>query len=449
VRWDYLAPWKEQSNQEGTFDPVSGKIGYHVVPSNSPASLAPLIINQTDFYPSGILSPDLKDWSPRVGIAYSVASHTVVRTGFGLYYDNLNLNELQFTRLVPPFYGNYTLNPSKTSPLLVDALFPSLDNIAQFPAPFSINPNNRTPYVMQWNFNIQQSFARNYVLEIAYTGSGGHRLSKRFNQNQADFGTTPLPSRLPYPQFQAGILTSMADANSSFNAASIRLEKRYSSGLFFLANYQFSKNIDNNSGEVEANDTAFRTNKKLDRALSRYNQAHRSSLSFGYELPFGKGKPWLANGGPMAYVLGGWQIQSAAVLLSGFPFTPTSTNVCNCGSFVPNRVNAVKPGFGNLDNPTVNQWFDVKAFALPASGFQGNAGRNVITGPAFRDLDFSVSKNFPITENVRLQYRGEFFNILNHPNFGFPDANISNVTAGVISSAYDGRNVQMALRLIF
>jgi hypothetical protein len=241
----------------------------------------------------------------------------------------------------------------------------------------------------------------------------------------------------------------MADANSSFNAASIRLEKRYSTGLFFLANYQFSKNIDNNSGEVEANDTAFRTNKKLDRGLSRYNQAHRSSLSFGYELPLGKGKHWLANGGPAAYVLGGWQVQGAAVLLSGFPFTPTSTNVCNCGSFIPNRVDAVKPGFGNLADPTVNHWFDTSAFKLPASGFQGNAGRNVITGPPFRNLDFSVSKNFPITENIRLQYRGEFFNILNHPNFGFPDANISNVTAGVISSAYDGRNIQMALRLIF
>jgi hypothetical protein len=219
--------------------------------------------------------------------------------------------------------------------------------------------------------------------------------------------------------------------------------------LFFLANYQFSKNIDNGSGEVEANDTAFRTNKRADRALSRYNQTHRSALSFGYELPFGKGKTWLSNGGVAAYVLGGWQVQGVATLLSGFPFTVSGTNVCNCGSFVPQRVNSVAPGFGNIDNPTVNRWFDKSAYALPAPGFQGTAGRNTIEGPGFSNLDFSASKNFRITERFKMQYRAEFFNILNHANFGPPDGNISNVTAGVISTAYPGRSIQMGLRLDF
>jgi len=449
VRYDYLAPWKEQSHQEGAFDPVSGKIGYNVIPTNIPSSLAPLIINQSGFYPAGIVKPDKLDWSPRVGIAYSVTTRTVIRAGFGLYYDNLNLNELQFTRLVPPFYGNYTLNPPVGAPLLADALFPSLNNIAQFPAPFSINRNNKTPYSSQWNFNVQQSFARNFVFEAAYTGSSTHRLTKRFNQNQLDFGTTPAIQRTPYPQFQAGILTSDNDGNANFEGLSLRLEKRYSAGLFFLANYQFSKNIDNNSGEVEANDTAFRTNKSLDRARSRYNQTHRAAISTGYELPFGKGKHLLSKGGVLTYALGNWQVQGIAELLSGFPLSPTGTNVCNCGSYVPQRVNSVTPGFGNIDNPTVNHWYDKTAFALPTPGFQGNAGRNVVIAPPLRNLDFSVLKNFPITERFQLQYRGEFFNILNHPNFGPPDMNISNVTSGVISQAYDGRSIQMSLRLGF
>jgi hypothetical protein len=448
-RYDYLAPWKEQSHQEGAFDPVSGKIGYNVVPSNIPATLQPLIINQSGFYPAGIIQPDKNNWSPRVGIAYSLTSRTVIRTGFGVYYDNLNLNELQFTRLVPPFYGNYTLNPPVSAPILADTLFPNLNNITQFPAPFSIDPNNRTPYSSQWNFNIQQALGHNLVFEAAYTGSSTHKLAKRFNQNELDFGTTPAIQRTPYPQFQAGLLTSANDGNANFEGLSLRLEKRYSAGLFFLANYQFSKNIDNNSGEVEANDTAYRTNKGLDRALSRYNQTHRSAISVGYELPFGKGKHWLSGDGPVSYVLGNWQIQSIASLLSGFPLTPTSTNVCNCGSFVPQRVNSVASGFGNIDNHTVNHWFDKTAFALPPAGFQGNAGRNVVIAPPLRNLDFSVLKNFPITERFRLQFRGEFFNILNHPNFGPPDMNISNVTAGVISSAYDGRSIQMGLRLSF
>jgi hypothetical protein len=200
---------------------------------------------------------------------------------------------------------------------------------------------------------------------------------------------------------------------------------------------------------VEANDTAFRTNKKLDRALSRYNQTHRAAFSAGYELPFGKGKHWLSSGGPVRYVFGGWQVQGIAELLSGFPITPSSTNVCNCGSYVPQRVDAVKPGYGNIDNPTVTHWFDLTAYKVASAGFQGNAGRNKIIGPPFRNLDFSITKNFSFTERVRLQYRAEFFNVLNHANFGFPDANISNVTAGVISSAYDGRDIQMGLRLQF
>ena len=264
-----------------------------------------------------------------------------------------------------------------------------------------------------------------------------------------NFGTAPAIQRTPYPQFQAGILTSDNDGNANFEGLSLRLEKRYAAGLFFLGSYQFSKNIDNNSGEVEANDTAFRTNKGLDRARSRYNQAHRGALSAGYELPFGKGKHMLSKGGILTYALGNWQVQGIAELLSGFPLTPTGTNVCNCGSFVPQRVNSVMPGFGNIDNHTVNHWYDKTAFALPAGGFQGNAGRNVVIAPPLKNLDFSVLKNFPIKERFRLQYRAEFFNILNHPNFGPPDMNISNVTSGVISQAYDGRSIQMSLRLGF
>src|SRR5262249_28916070 len=158
----------------------------------------------------------------------------------------------------------------------------------RFPAPFSVSPDNRSPYTMQWNFNVQYNIARDLLVELAYTGSGSRKLTKRWNQNQADFGTTPIIQRLPYPAFDPGILTSTNDASSSFHGFSVRTEKRYSHGLYFLANYQYSKNLDNNSGETEANDTAFRTNKRLDRSRSRYDQRHRAVGSFGYELPIGK-----------------------------------------------------------------------------------------------------------------------------------------------------------------
>ena len=449
LRWEYLAPWAEENGIEAAFDAATGKIGYNALPATMPAALVPLVHQQEGYFPDGILQKDLNNWAPRVGAAYNLTERTVLRSGFGVYYDNLNLNELQFTRLIPPYYGQFSLNPPVSAPLLVDTLFPDLNNIPQFPAPFSLDPSNRTPYTMQWNVNMQRSLGRDYLFEAAYTGSRSRKLSKRYNINQADFGTTPINSRLPFPQFQPAMLYSAAIGTAEFKGLSLRFEKRYSAGLFFLANYQLSENRDNGSGEVEANDTAFRTNPDADESLSRYHQRHRGAFSFGYELPFGEGRRYLSSGGPVAYALGGWQVQGVVRAGSGFPFTLSGTNVCQCGSFVPQRVNYA-PGRegdrGILENPTVAQWYDRTAYVLPPSGFQGTVGRNTLIGPGSKQVDFSVSKRFPMGA-ARLEFRGEIFNLFNTTNFGQPDGNISNVTAGVISSADDARNMQFGIRL--
>ena len=273
LRWEYLAPWVEENGLEGAFDPVSGKIAYHQVPTNLPPQLVPLVNSQDGFYGPGIMEKDLNNFGPRVGVAYNLDDRTVVRSGFGVYYDNLNLNELQFTRLVPPFYGQFSLTPVRTAPLQVDTLFPNLDQIPQFPAPFSLDPANRTAYSVQWNANVQRTLGRSYLVEVAYTGSKSYNEHKRFNINQARPGTTPIETRVPYPAFQSAILYSSDGGYASFNGVSFRLEKRYSSGLFFLANYQLSKNSDNGSGEVEANDTAFAWDLAADESYSRLRPA--------------------------------------------------------------------------------------------------------------------------------------------------------------------------------
>ena len=449
LRWEYLAPWAEENGVEAAFDAKTGKIGYNALPATMPDALLPLVHQQAGYFPDGILQKDFNNWGPRVGMAYNLTSRMVVRSGFGVYYDNLNLNELQFTRLIPPYYGQFSLNPPVGAPLQVDTLFPDLNNIPQFPAPFSLDPANRTPYTVQWNVNLQRSLGRDYLAEVAYTGSRSHNLSKRYNINQADFGTTPINSRLPFPQFQPAMLYSSATGWANFKGLSLRLEKRYSAGLFFLANYQLSENRDNGSGEVEANDTAFRTDLDADASLSRYHQRHRSAVSFGYELPFGQGRRWLNHTGPLAYVLGGWQVQGVVRVGSGFPFTLSGTNVCQCGSFVPQRVNYA-PGReedrGKLENPTVAQWYDKTAYVPPATGFQGTVGRNTLIGPGSQQVDFSASKRFPLGP-ARLEFRGEIFNLFNHTNFGQPDGNINNVTAGVISTADDARNIQFGIRM--
>jgi hypothetical protein len=451
LRWEYLAPWKEANGIEGSFDPVSGKIGYHKVPANLPPTLAPLVINQDGFYDAGIVKPDLNNFGPRVGVAYNVTDRTVVRGGFGVYYDNLNLNELQFTRLVGPFYGQQSLTPLRTAPLHVDTLFPNLDQIAVFPAPFSTDPENRTAYTVQWNANVQRSLGSDYVVEVAYTGSRSHNLAKRFNINQARPGTTAIETRVPYPAFASAILYSSDGGWARFHGVSFRVEKRYSSGVFFLANYQLSRTIDNGSGEIEANDTAFAWDLSADEGISRFDQRHRSAFSYGYELPFGPGKQRLADGGALAYVLGGWQVQGVARFSSGFPFTITSTNVCQCGAFVPQRVNFAtgrEDDRGKLDDPTQTRWYDPTAYVVPALGTQGTAGRNTLRGPGFKRVDFSVSKRFPFGPS-RFEFRWEIFNLLNNTNFGNPDGNISNPTAGMITTADDGRSMQFGLRLVW
>jgi Carboxypeptidase regulatory-like domain/TonB dependent receptor-like, beta-barrel/TonB-dependent Receptor Plug Domain len=447
LRWEYLGPWHEKNNQEGSFDPTTGKIAYHVVPANLPAKLTPLIINQDDYFPAGILNKDLNNFGPRVGLVYSANDKTVVRTGFGVYYDNLNLNELQFSRLVPPFYGQYSLQPTRTDlRYKADTLFPDLDNIPEFPAPFSMNPGNRTAYTFQWNGNMQHTFAESYLFEVAYTGSHSYNEHKRFNVNQAQPGTTPIVTRVPYPAFQSAILYSSDGGWAEFHGLTVRVDKRYSDGLFFLGSYQLSKSTDNGSGEIEANDTAYAWDLNADKGYARYDQRHRVSASFGYELPFGPDKPWLSKGGAAAYVFGGWQVQGIVRLATGFPFSVSSTNVCQCGSYVPQRVNVVTAGnLGQLDNPTPERWFDLKAYSVPPLGTQGTAGRNTVRGPGTQQTNLSLSKRFPI-HRARVEFRAEVFNLLNHNNFANPDANISNATAGIITLADDGRATQFGLR---
>jgi hypothetical protein len=422
---------------------------FHKVPANLPAALQPLVINQDNFYPKGIVQKDLNNFGPRVGVVYTLNDRTVVRPGFGIYYDNLNLNELQFTRLIPPFAGGYDLSPTGTALVNVMDMFPDLNAISSFPAPFAMNPTNMTAYTKQWNVNVQRTFWSNYVFEVAYTGSRVSNEHKRFNLNQPREGTTPQADRLPYPQFAPRILTSDDTGHARFEGLSLRLDKRYSSGLFFTGSYQISDNKDNGSGEVEANDTAFAWNHDADWAYSRYHRRHRTAISFGYELPFGEGKRWLGGAGPLAYVLGDWQVAGALRVQSGVPFSVSVNALQTLGSFVPSRANFAagrEDDRGQLDDASATRWFDASAYSVPAAGFQGTAGRNSLIGPGFKRMDLAFTKRFPI-QAARIDFRGEIFNLFNWVNFGNPSANISNTNVGIITSADDPRVVTLSLRV--
>jgi hypothetical protein len=256
----------------------------------------------------------------------------------------------------------------------------------------------------------------------------------------------------PNPYLGAGFFW-MTEGNSSYNALQIDLTRRFGQGLQFRGNYTWSKSLDLNSGltGAQANNQAQmildRTDLRRDWGPSALNATHQASISARYELPFGHGRRYL----------GGWQLNGIATLLSGFPFTPQiGTNRSGDGDTRNPDRPSLNPAFtGSVLLQEPGRWFDPNAFLLPAAGTYGNLGRGTFTGPGMADLDLSVFKNTSLTERVSLQFRTEFFNLLNRVNLGTPNATVFsngavNPSAGVITTlATAPRQIQFGLKLLF
>jgi hypothetical protein len=420
------------------------------VPSDIPATLLPKVNTTPNFWPAGMVQPDKRGFGPRIGLAFQPTSGTVARVGYGIYFDNTNINELQFQRNIPPFYFNATINNAS---FVTETLMPDLDQLPAIPSPFTLYPGNRVPYTQEWTLSVQQDLGHGTVFELGYTGSVTHKLWKRFDQNEDEFAIVGgAPALRPYPNFLHGMLTSKNEGGSDFEGLFAKLERRTHNGLFYLINYQWSKNLDNNSGEADANDTSYSTHFSFDRSYSNYDTSSRAVASGGYELPFGQGRQFLNKGGIVNVIAGGWQVQPIVQLRTGFPFSVTAgSGSCTCGTYVPQRPN-LAPGrsTGKLNNRTPTHWFDPTAYVVPTAGYQGTVTRNVLRGPRTAEFDFSALKNFAITERFTAQFRAEAFNIINHPNFGNPSANISTGNVGTITAtSFDNRDLQFALRLIW
>ncbi|MDR3426687.1 TonB-dependent receptor domain-containing protein, partial [Silvimonas sp.] len=277
LRWEYSAPFVEQNGLEGTLNPSSGKIEYSKVPalSSIPTIFLPYVETTNTFNP-GIINPNKKGFGPRIGIAYEVRPGLVFRAGGGIYFDNINTNELQFTRYAAPLYYQQSLNNQFISNLFPDPKTLALTS-AGLPAPFSILPNNTTPYTMEWNASVQKDIGKGVTVEVAYTAVGTHHLWKRYDQNMDELtpgltspgvsNTTNVGVR-PFPAFQHGILTTSTKASANFNGGSVKVEKRMGNGLFVLGSYQWSKNLDNNTGEQDANDTSYASNFAFDHSYA-------------------------------------------------------------------------------------------------------------------------------------------------------------------------------------
>jgi hypothetical protein len=449
LRYELEGPWLEKYQRWGYFDFGAGQVVY-------PRDAA---MNFTTFpYPyrfDDISSVTRKHnmWAPRLGLAWRPFGDgsTVVRSAYGVFWAQSVLNPISNTTgTPPPYFLRQTVTSGTSSPEYTFGVFPNVNASTLLPTTptfFTLDPNDfRSGYVQQWNFGIEHQILKDVVLKGSYVGSRGNHLEMRVEGNSAmppAAGT--IQARRRYSSF--GSLTYSIPASfSTYNSMQLSAEKRFSKGLLFLAGYTWGKALDLASQWGGFGSESFLPQNPNDWSQDKGRSAHdvtqRFTLSFLYQLPFRFRNQVLGG------VLGGWETSGIITLQSGFPFSVMSSgDIPNIGAGTSNE-RANVSGSAKLDSPSPAMWFNTSAFSKPAAYTFGNSGRNILDGPGTRNLDMTVMKRFRITERHSLQFRFEMFNAFNHPNYGFPNANVTSTTFGIISSASE-RNTQVGLKYIF
>jgi len=311
----------------------------------------------------------------------------------------------------------------------------------------------------EWNMSVQRELGQSIVIELAYVGNHGSGLPYPVNINQipqSKLGLLPVQNYRPYPQYSA-INGNYFDAYSNYDSAQLSFKKRFGKGLSFDTNYVFSKMLSNydSSGWGSRNGTNTIQNsfaRNTTYSLSNFDVPQNWKGSLVYDLPFGKGRSFLDKGGIVNAIIGGWQLSSLFLYQSGNVFTAqmnsNSTN-SQANSQYPNVVTGV-PLYPTTK--TAAEWFNPAAFVSPGAYTFGDAGRNILRGPRYSDVDFSAGKTLliPKLEHGQLQFRFDATNALNHTSLGIPNSSIGASTVGQITGAQlSGRTLQLGARLSF
>ncbi|HYO80796.1 MAG TPA: TonB-dependent receptor [Bryobacteraceae bacterium] len=414
------------------------------------------------------LRKNWKNFAPRFGAAYRVTERDVFRAGFGISYIPFADNTYAFNF---PVKQNNTFNAlnSYVPALLPDGRTASMGN--GFPAPTAatipssgiisnppanqvydvVNPQFREGYVASWNVAYQRALPWNFTMEAAYVGNRGVRIPMVYNLNAGLVLGAGAAGRPYFGRFNRNVDTNMrfAGSDSEYNSLQVKVDKRYSNGFLLTTAYTWSRAManagDDNGGPM------WYINPERNWARAGFDRRHNFVQSYIYELPFGKGRRWM-QGGPAAWILGGWQVNGILTLMSGTPI--------NFSSNVPNNA----PGNGqtpNVNGPfrvtgEVNDrpWFDTSVFTLPAPNTFGNVGRNAATGPWFGNLDASLFRTVRFTERWSVELRAEAFSVTNSPRWQLanPNTNVNDANFGYVRGTRDGlgnRQMQLGAKIIF
>ena len=470
VRYEYATPPRERDNQFANFDPATGTM---------------LFAQDGGIFERALIHPDRNNWAPRFGFAYSPAARWVVRGAYGVFYTHtVRQGREGLLGFNPPFLVDNLLTTSVTGSAAVSSAaafrlqdgYPAglLDpnSLAPTIQRRSQDPNQRSPYIQQFNFGIQYEFVQDWLFDIAYVGNKGTKLNGFRNLNQRTFTVNPDGSQVasvrPYPSF--GDIQWMENrVLSNYNSLQGRLEKRFSAGLSTLFSYTFGKalteapdHISTSGGGIGLDTGTFRepqnpNNLKAERGLAEFDVKHRFVASYIYELPFGRGRRVGQNWNRATdLLLGGWQINGIHSYQSGLGLTATlaGATVLGLGGERRARPNRIPGQEAELpsDQQRVEKWFNTAAFTTgfsPSPQAFGNSGVGIMRGPGFTSFDFTLAKNFSVSENNYFQFRTEFFNAFNRANFDPPNIQAETAGFGQILSSRNARIIQFALKYYF
>lgn len=446
VRYEYRGAWEDHSGLSSNFNIRTGQIDPpYVFDPNLPAGQTgryqanvPLV----EFSKRGIL--------PRIGLAYRLTPKTVIRSGYGAYgnepyfagYWNLGGNPRQ-NAVVQNFFGDLaTPTLSLSNPFPVSAAGPG-----GLLSPIGIESPMPMMVVHQWGLSVQRELSRNTAFEIGYQG---HRSLHEFttnNINDATPGAGPLQARRRYPAFSS-IQMWLGNGDASYNALEAKLQRRPGpEGLSLLVAYTFSKVIDITSSGGEA--ISPNVSRSFNRGMGEGSVPGRLVVTPAYRSPFGRGRKFLTDS-PLGKVLGDWTVLGVLTLGAGDYLTASMpSDSLNVGSTASFRPDVLRDPNMPASQRTPQRWFDTSAFVTPPPFTYGNAGRSIIKGPNVRNLDLALLRDFKLHERLTMQFRFEAFNITNHTNFVGPGTTFATGSFGVIGRAYESRDLQFGLKIIF
>jgi hypothetical protein len=437
LRYEYVSPLSEAKNQLVTLDAPPDF-------STVAAVRAGAIGSFTGRYPETIVAPDRNNFAPRLGIAWRAADRFIVRAGYSVDYDS-SLYDWLATRLSlqPPFAVEQTRIATRGQLLTLQNGFPTLE-ANTVGNDFAVSRNLPLGYAQIWVLEVQNELPGGLAVITSYTGTKGSHLQMLRAPNRTATGLL-LPNVAPF-QWQ------VADGSSILHAGSVRVQKRLASGLSFGASYTFSRSIDNDPAlgddtQVAQDDR----NLNRERGLSSFDQRHRLRVDYQYELPFGRGKPWLNRSAIGNQLLGGWSFTGIINYSSGLPFTPHVVGGfadVEAGGYGALRADVTGQPV-QLSQPSVDRFFNTAAFTAPPSGQYGDAGRNMIIGPRIFTFDAALAKSITIAERHSLQFQAQASNLLNKPQFTQVDTNLNSSSYGQITSVGPMRAIQLRLLYAF